>query len=196
MRDKIQALFYVLFFISITLIAFVGIVNYYSFEIDSTTYVSNFIDGDSFEIPGDEVRLADVSAPEWNEHGGSRATEALYNLLVRETIYLDIDQKSGRGPYGRLIAVVYVKQDSTRYTNVNKALLRQGVVTLTDYTNNEFNPFFWRLHVSILTTQDKQKYLLLSAGFSYIMCLLFQQSIRKISTRVRTLVNRARDRPI
>jgi endonuclease YncB( thermonuclease family) len=61
---------------------FVNFLNYYSLEIDETTYVSRFIDGDSFEIPGGKVRLADVSAPEWNEPGGDHATKALYNLLV------------------------------------------------------------------------------------------------------------------
>jgi len=105
-RDNIQAVFYTLVFIIITTTSLAYISNYYSIEIDETTYVSHFIDGDSFEIPGDEVRLADVSAPEWNEYGGERATEALYDLLVGQTIYLDTDQKSGRGPYARLIAVI------------------------------------------------------------------------------------------
>jgi len=35
------------------------------------------MDGDSFYIQGDEVRLADVSCPEWDEFGGSEATETL-----------------------------------------------------------------------------------------------------------------------
>ena len=194
-RKKIQAVFYTLVFITITTISLAYISNFYSIEIDETTYVSHFIDGDSFKIPGDEVRLADVSAPELNQYGGERATEALYNLLVGQTVYLDTDQKSGRGPYGRLIAVVYVKHDSTHYLNVNKALLEQGVVDKTDYTNNEFNPSSWRLYVSILNNRDKAKFLLISAGFGILVCLLFNYGFRKISiliSRKRQEYNRAR----
>jgi len=194
-REKIQAVFYTLVFITITTSSLAYISNFYSIEIDETTYVSHFIDGDSFEIPGDEVRLADVSAPEWNEYGGECATEALYDLLVGQTIYLDTDQKSGRGPYGRLIAVIYVKHDSTHYKNVNKALLNQGVVDLTDYTNNEFNPSSWRLYVSILNNQDKAKFLLISAGFGIIVCLSLNYGFRKISiliSSVRQEYDRAR----
>ena len=39
----------------------------YAWEIDKTASVTSVIDGDSFYITGDEVRLADVSAPEWDE---------------------------------------------------------------------------------------------------------------------------------
>ncbi|MDP7208047.1 MAG: thermonuclease family protein [Candidatus Bathyarchaeota archaeon] len=106
------------------------------------------IDGDSFFITDDEVRLADVSAPEWDEPGGSAATRAFKALISGKTVYLDTDQKTGRGQYGRLIAVVYVKTSGSQYINVNKALLNQGVVSLTDYTNNEFNPSNWKITVS------------------------------------------------
>ena len=190
-RDKIKASFYTLIFISITATSYGNFISHHSLEIDETTHVSRFIDGDSFEIPGDEVRLADVSAPEWNEPGGEHATNALHDLLADETIYLDTDQKTGRDRYGRLIAVIYVKHDSTRYKNVNKALLNQGVVDLTDYTNNEFNPSEWRLYVSILNNQDKIKFLSISAALGFIVCLLFHYSFRKISN----LVSRARAGP-
>lgn len=120
----------------------------FAWEIDKTASVTSVIDGDSFFITGDEVRLADVSAPEWNKPGGSTATSALKALISGKTVYLDTDQKSGRDKYGRLIAVVYVKSSSTQYTNVNKALLNQGVVSSSDYTNNEFNPSTWTLYVS------------------------------------------------
>ena len=86
--------------------------------------------------------------------------------------------------HGRLIAVIYVKHDSTHYKNVNKALLNQGVVDLTDYTNNEFNPSSWRLYVSILSNQDKAKFLLISAGFGLIVCLFFNFGFRKISNNI------------
>ena len=120
----------------------------YAWEIDKVSTVTQVIDGDSFKIQGDEIRLADVSAPEWNQPGGSSATYALKNLIDGKTVYLDTDDKSGRDPYGRLIAVVYLKIGVTQYKNVNKALLNQGVVSEDDYTNNEFNPSTWTLNVS------------------------------------------------
>jgi len=180
LKKKGQAIFYTIVLISITITFYESLTNFYSLEIDETTRVSRFIDGDSFEIPGDEVRLADVSAPEWNEAGGSEATEAIYDLLAGETIYLDTDQKSGRDRYGRLIAVVYIKQDS-HFINVNKALLLQGVVFVTDYTNNEFTPSEWELVVSNLTSQDMAKFLVISIGVGLVVCLIIHFSLRKIS---------------
>ncbi len=118
----------------------------YAWEIDVTSTVTRIVDGDSFFILNDEVRLADVSAPEWNEQGGSHATNTLTYLIEGEQLYLDTDQRTGRGPYGRLIAVVYIEYNSTHYLNVNKALLERGVVTLTDYTNNEFTPSSWTMY--------------------------------------------------
>lgn len=127
----------------------------FAWEIDKTASVTSVIDGDSFYVTGDEVRLADVSAPEWDDPGGSAATSALKGFISGKIVYLDTDQKSGRDKYGRLIAVVYVKTSSTQYINVNKALLNQRVVSLTDYTNNEFNPSTWTLTVSISSSNEQ-----------------------------------------
>ena len=137
-----------IFFLLLTCIFSPLIVIAFAWEFDKTSTVTSVIDGDSFKITGDQVRLADVSAPEWDEPGGSVATSALNGLISGKTVYLDTDQKTGRGPYGRLIAVVYVKTSNTQYINVNKALLNQRVVSLTDYTNNESNPSTWTLYVS------------------------------------------------
>ena len=63
----------------------------YAWEIDKTASVTSVIDGDSFYITGDEVRLADVSAPEWDEPGGSATTSALNGLISGKTVYLDTD---------------------------------------------------------------------------------------------------------
>jgi endonuclease YncB( thermonuclease family) len=118
-----------------------------AWEIDQTSQVTSIVDGDSFHITGDEVRLADVNAPEYNQPGGTQATNALTSLISGRTIYLDTDDKSGRDQYGRLVAVVYIKYNSTHYLNVNEELLIQGVVALTDYSNNEFNPYTWTRYV-------------------------------------------------
>ena len=117
-------------------------------EIDQTSQVTSVTDGDTFRIPNDRVRLADIDAPEnGTEPGFSIAKYALANIVGGKTVYLDTDQRSGRDPNGRLIAVVYVGYNSTHYLNVNMALLVQGVVGEYDFTNNEFSPSDWTLYV-------------------------------------------------
>ena len=122
--------------IKLLLLVILGVFSYskitFAWEIDTIKSVTQVVDGDSFKVTGDEVRLADVSAPEWNEPGGSQATSALSSLIGGKTVYLDTDQKTGRDPYDRLVAVVYVKVNSTHYKNVNKALWSSGVVRITD----------------------------------------------------------------
>jgi hypothetical protein len=117
-------------------------------KIDQTVQVTSVTDGDTFRIPNDRVRLADINTPEnGTEPGYSIAKYTLANKVGGQTVYLDTDQKSGRDQYGRLVAVVYVRYNSTHYVNVNKALLTQGVAVETDYTNNEFSPSTWTLYV-------------------------------------------------
>jgi len=144
LKDRRRTLTYLLLTILIIQIHSIAV---FASEIDKIVQVTRVIDGDSFEVSGDEVRLADVSAPEWNMPGGTEATNALINLISGKIVYLDTDQRSGRDPYGRLIAVVYIVHNSTHYKNVNEALLRLGVVSEDDYTNNEFSPSTWTLFV-------------------------------------------------
>jgi hypothetical protein len=139
------------FFVLVLIVLHVTqITSVHGWEIDQTTSVTNVEDGDTFYIPNDRVRLADIDAPErGDEPGYTRAKTALTNLIGGRTVYLDTDQKSGRDSYDRLVAVVYVKADSMHYLNVNKALLEQGVVVLNDFTNNEFDPTTWTQTVSV-----------------------------------------------
>jgi len=114
-----------------------------AWEIDLTSKVTNVVDGDSFKIQGDEVRLADVDAPEFYEEGYSKASERLDHYINGRKAFLDLDQKTGRDPYGRLIAVVYIEINSTHFLNVNEALIQDGTVIEIDYPDNEFNPDDW-----------------------------------------------------
>lgn len=132
-----------LLIVLITILATIPMANGY--EIDEISTVTEVIDGDSFYIVNDEVRIADVSAPEWNETGGSEATKLMTELIDGKQVFLDTDDKSGRDRYGRLIAVVYVELNETHYLNVNYFLLYSDVYELTDYTNNEWNPYEWNL---------------------------------------------------
>lgn len=139
-------------FLLLTIILLVHVLPVSAYEIDKTATVTEVIDGDTFKISGDRVRLADIDAPEDGEDGYIQAKNALKNLVAGKKVYLDTDQKSGRDIYDRLVAVVYLKHNSTHYKNVNYALLQQGVVILDDYTNNEFNPYSWTLFVRYATT--------------------------------------------
>ncbi len=123
------------------------IINVHAWEIDQISSVTKIVDGDSFIITSDEVRPADINAPEWNQPGGTQATTALTSLISGKTIYLDTDDKSGRDQYGRLVAVVYIMYNSTHYLNVNKELLQEGTVVLDNFKNNEFDPSTWTLYV-------------------------------------------------
>ena len=67
---------------------------------------------------------------------------------MNETVYLDIDDLgSPRDPYNRIIAVVYKRYNSTHLLNVNKWLVDNGYANITDYTDNEFDPYTWKLYV-------------------------------------------------
>ena len=116
-------------------------------EIDATTVVDWVIDGDTFDTTsGHRVRLADIDAPESGESGYHDAKDALISLVYGKKVYLDIDDIYETDQYGRLVCVVYVKSSSTYYTNVNKALLVEGVAVIKNY-HNEFNPNTWTLHI-------------------------------------------------
>lgn len=83
-----------------------------------------------------------------------------------------------------MIAVVYVKFDSTHYLNVNEALLEQGVVVLYDFTNNEFNPSSWTLYVNTQMNPISN----ISGNFLLILLLVavIVVSLFLISTRIRS----------
>ncbi len=118
-----------------------------SWEIDKTGYVDYIYDGDTFNLSTDEtIRLADIDTPEVGDPGADEATAYLTSLIYEKDVYLDVDDKYGIGPYGRTIAVVYVRYDETYLKNVNKALLDEGHAVVDDY-DNEFDPSDWTLLV-------------------------------------------------
>lgn len=121
--------------------------------------VEKVVDGDTvrispaLEVAGelrDKVRFADINAPEIDTPEGMASKEALEKLLApyNYTIYLDIDKKSGIDRYGRILAVVYVKHNSTHLMNVNLWLVENGYAEIVDYPNS-FDPGEWRLFVEI-----------------------------------------------
>ena len=119
------------------------------YEKDMITEANWVIDGDTFNVTaGETIRLADINAPEYGEAGYAAAKSLLISLVYNKTVYLDIDDISRTDPYGRLVCVVFVDYNTTHVSNINKALLEEGVVTVWDHTDNEFNPSTWTLYVS------------------------------------------------
>ena len=134
-----------------------------SFEIDVSASVYKVIDGDTFDaFPVGRVRLADINAPESGEPGYNEAKQALTNLVLGKTVYLDVDDIYVMDKYNRLVCVVYIKYNSTHLMNINFYLVINGYAVIEDYSN-EFDPSTWKLYVhdpiTISVKTDKINYL-------------------------------------
>ncbi len=122
-----------------------------------TVFVSEVIDGDTFDTAvGYRIRLADIDAPEYYETGYLEATEYLESLIEYKNVILNIDSDSGTDSYGRYVCLVFVEHNSTHNLNVNQALVEGGYATVSDYTNNEFNPNYWVLYSSTTTPTEPE----------------------------------------
>jgi len=113
--------------------------------------VVNVVDGDTFDVlikkadpraqnEIERVRLADVNAP--------LAKDLTVAILLNKSIWLDIDDRSddGRGPYGRLICVVYLAGvDGLPIPSpcFNRILVSSSHAVVDDFETNEFNPEEW-----------------------------------------------------
>ncbi|RLG82138.1 MAG: hypothetical protein DRO40_08395 [Thermoprotei archaeon] len=118
----------------------------YEFEIDAVSGVEYVIDGDTFDTHIGRIRLADINAPELNEPGGYEAKIVLTYLIQGKIVYIDIDDIYVTDKYGRIVAIVYIRFNSTHLLNVNKWLVDKGYAEITDYPN-QFDPYTWTLYV-------------------------------------------------
>jgi len=121
--------------------------------------VTNVVDGDTFDIQIidsdpriensiERIRLADVNSPEMSTPKGPPAKDFSAAVLLNKTVWLDIDDRSedGRGPYGRLICVVYLAGLDGQFIPspcFNRVLADSGHAVIDDFTNNEFTPGDW-----------------------------------------------------
>jgi len=115
--------------------------------IDVCGDIYHVVDGDTFDVfPVGRVRLADIDAPELNTTEGQMAKQVLQNLtsIYGSRVYLDVDNIYVMDRYNRVVAVAYLRYNSTHILNVNKWLVDNGYVAIKDY-NNEFNPYSWKL---------------------------------------------------
>ena len=117
--------------------------------VDGDTIDIALQDYNSSQIAEDvmRIRLADIDTPEVR---GPKACEAGKNAsaytrtwLLSNYVFLDLDNNTGKDPYGRWVAVVYLSEDGRPGRNFNKQLVDSGHAVIEDFRNNEFDPWSW-----------------------------------------------------
>ena len=121
--------------------------------------VIKVIDGDTIDIALQDynssqvsedvirIRLADIDTPETRGakacEEGKNASAYTRTWLLSTYVFLDLDDKTGKDPYGRWVAVVYLAEDGRPGRNFNKQLVDSGHAVIEDFKNNEFDPWSW-----------------------------------------------------
>ncbi len=121
--------------------------------------VIKVVDGDTFDIALQnynssqvsedviKIRLADIDTPEVQGpkacEAGKEASAYTRTWLQSNYVFLDLDDKTGKDPYGRWVAVVYLSEDGRPGRNFNKQLVDSGHAVIEDFRNNEFDPWSW-----------------------------------------------------
>lgn len=121
--------------------------------------VIKVIDGDTFDVTLEDynssqvsedvirIRLADIDTPEVRGpktcEAGKEASAYTRTWLLSNYVFLDLDDKTGKDPYGRWVAVVYLAEDSKPGRNFNKQLVDSGHAVIEDFNNNEFDLWSW-----------------------------------------------------
>lgn len=162
---------FILISVSYNVFSFLVVVN--RVEVDETAFVTNIVDGDTFDISGERIRLADVDTPERGQYGYNEASNYLSRLIYGKRVYLDVDDVYRYDTYGtRLVCLVYVDYSATHYLNVNKALLVEGLARISDYPN-EFSPDEWSRLVPKHSSIDAKRVLIVSVavGFGFTIAV-------------------------
>ena len=147
--------------IIIPILALVLFLSFLAFSASDEAYgrVSKVVDGDTFDVTLQDynssqvsedvirIRLADIDTPETR---GAKACEAgkvasayTRTWLLSNYVFLDLDDKTGKDPYGRWVAVVYLAEDGKPGRNFNKQLVDSGHAVIENFKNNEFDPRSW-----------------------------------------------------
>ena len=117
--------------------------------VDGDTINIALQDYNSSQVSEDiiRIRLADIDTPEVRGpkacEAGKVASAYTRTWLLSNYVFLDLDDKTGKDPYGRWVAVVYLSEDGKPGRNFNKMLMDSGHAEIDDYPNNEFNPWSW-----------------------------------------------------
>jgi len=104
-------------------------------QIGSSNQVMNIIDGDTFELNGETIRLLCVDTPEKGKKGYQEATDYLSSLILnREVILRDgLSYNSmDKDVYNRSLRFVYIDVNSNQLF-VNKNIVDNGYGKLYSY---------------------------------------------------------------
>lgn len=99
------------------------------------------------------IRFADINTPELNTSKGVEARNIVVNQLDQHgwISCLDIDDyDEPTDHYGRYIAIIYIRYNSTHWLNLNKWLLDSNYADIMDFRDNEFDPLNWELYVVLV----------------------------------------------
>jgi micrococcal nuclease len=118
--------------------------------------VSKVVDGDTIDVTLEDynssqvaedvirIRFADIDTPEVRGpkacEAGKDASAYTRTWLLSNYVFLDLDDKTGKDPYGRWVAVVYLAEDGGPGRNFNKMLVDSGHAVIENFRNNEFDP--------------------------------------------------------
>ena len=118
--------------------------------------VTKVIDGDTIDVQLQDsllsedlirVRLADIDCPETRgpkaSEAGKKASAYAKTWLQSAYVFLDLDDKTGKDPFDRWVAVVYLSENNQPGRNFNKMLVDAGHAVIEDFNNNEFDPGSW-----------------------------------------------------
>jgi endonuclease YncB( thermonuclease family) len=95
-------------------------------SLPDNTYVSQVIDGDTFQFSnGKTIRLLCVDTPEQAQQGFSEAVSFLEAMILYEEIEISDAAEVKKDKYKRDLAFVYVNRSGEKYF-VNEEILRLG----------------------------------------------------------------------